>query len=315
MYYIGIDLGGTNIAAGIVDGNGKILKKASVPTPVGSPYTKVVADMVELSKNLVSECGLKLADIDSVGIGCPGSIDFKNGVVAYSNNLGFHDAPMGAEFKKHWEIPVVLENDANAAAYGEYIVNGNNAEVFVAVTLGTGVGGGVIINGNIFKGANGAGTELGHAALVHNGEPCTCGKNGCWEAYASATALIRQTKEAIKNNPQSLMVKLAEERGKVTGRTAFDAARQGDAAGREVVDKYIEYVADGLVSVVNIFQPEKVVIGGGISNEGEYLLKPVREYVRKYDYNKVFKAVEIDAATLFNDAGIIGAAFAAKNFK
>lgn len=212
-------------------------------------------------------------------------------------------------------MPIVLENDANAAAYGEYIINGNNAEVFIAITLGTGVGGGVILNGEIFKGHNGAGAELGHMVIVTNGEPCTCGRSGCWESYASATALIRQTKEAIEKHPESLMSDLAKKYGKVNGRVAFDAAKQGDEAGNAVVKQYTRYVAEGIVNIVNIFQPNKIVIGGGISNEGEYLLKPIHEYINKYDYNKHFSRTQIEVATLLNDAGIVGAAFAAKNFR
>ena len=313
MYYIGIDLGGTNIAVGIVDEAGNIVKKASTPTPSDVDYTIVVAAMAELAKKLVLDAGININEIVSVGIGCPGSIDYKKGSVAYSNNLKMNDAPVADEFKKHWDIPVFLENDANAAAYGEYIVNGENAEVFIAITLGTGVGGGVIIDGKVFTGFNGAGAELGHSTLVHNGLPCTCGKKGCWEVYASATALVNQTKEGIKNYPDSLMAKLAEKQGKVNGRTAFDAAKKGDVAGKKVVNQYLEYVADGIVSMVNIFQPNKIVIGGGVSNEGEYILNPISEYVRKYDYNKLFERVKIDVATLFNDAGIIGAALIAKS--
>ncbi len=312
--YIGIDLGGTNIAVGLVNDSGKIVEQDSTPTLSPRSYKEIVKDMVKVSEKLVSKAGLTMKDIKAVGIGSPGSIDYEKGSVAYANNLAFNDAPLREEFQKYYNIPVILENDANAAAYGEYIANGDNSDVFVAITLGTGVGGGIIINKNIFKGSNGAGGELGHFTLVHNGVPCSCGKKGCWEAYASVTALINQTKAAMAKHPESLMHKLAEDHGSVSGRTAFDAAKKGDPAGREVVEKYIEYVADGLVSVVNIFQPDKVVVSGGISREGDYLLDPVREYVKKYDYNKLFKRVDIQTATLFNDAGIIGAAFAAKNF-
>ncbi len=311
--YIGIDLGGTNIAVGLVDDSGKIIIKDSVPTIATRDYMEIIKDMVILSEKVIADAGFSKDDVKGVGIGCPGSVDYQNGSVAYSNNLNFNNVPVCAEFRKLWDIPVALENDANAAAYGEYIASGENAKVFMAITLGTGVGGGVIIDNKIFTGSNGAGAELGHATLVFNGLPCTCGKKGCWEAYASATALINQTKVAIENHPESLMARLAKERGKVNGRTAFDAAKQGDAVALEVVDKYLKYVADGLVSMVNIFQPDKVVIGGGISNEGDYILKPIREYVEKYDYNKLFKRVEIDTAKLLNDAGIIGAAFVAKN--
>ena len=313
--YIGIDLGGTNIAIGIVDEEGKIIVQGSTPTLSPRSYTEIVKDMVTLCEKLTAEAGISMNDIEAVGIGTPGSVDYEKGSVAYSNNLKFNDAPLRDEFQKYYNIPVVLENDANSAAYGEYIANGGDTGVFLAITLGTGVGGGIILDKKIFRGANGAGGELGHFTLVHNGALCSCGKKGCWEAYASVTALINQTKVAIEKHPESLMKSLAEENGHVSGRTAFDAAKKGDPAAKEVVDKYIEYVADGLVSIVNIFQPDKIVVSGGISKEGDYLLDPVREYVKKYDYNKLFKRTEIETATLYNDAGIIGAAFAAKNFR
>lgn len=310
--YIGIDLGGTNIAVGLVDENGKILAQGSTPTLAEREYPEIVKDMVTTAEKVVADAGFRMSDVDAIGVGSPGSIDYANGRVAYANNLKFSNTPIADEIKKYYNVPVVLENDANAAAFGEFIANGHGAKVFVAITLGTGVGGGVIIDNKIFRGFNGAGAELGHFTLMHGGLPCSCGKNGCWEAYASITALINQTKIAMNKYPESLMNTLAKEAGHVSGRTAFDAAKKGDAAAKQVVEKYIEYVADGIVSIVNIFQPEKLVIGGGISKEGDYLLNPIVEYVKKYDYNKLFKRTEITAATLFNDAGIIGAALAAK---
>ena len=310
--YIGIDLGGTNIAAGLVDESGKIIVKDSTPTLAERDYTEIVKDMIMLSEKLTEEAGITMNEVKAIGIGSPGSIDYKNGRVAYSNNLKFDNVPLEAEIKKYYDVPVVLENDANAAAFGEYIASGADAESFVAITLGTGVGGGIILDNKIYRGFNGAGAELGHFTLVHGGLPCTCGKNGCWEAYASVTALIGQTKVAMSKYPESLMNTIAKERGEINGRTAFDAAKAGDAAALQVVQKYTEYVADGIVSIVNIFQPQKLVVGGGISREGEYLLNPVIEYVRKYDYNKLFEKTEITTATLFNEAGIVGAALAAK---
>lgn len=312
--YIGIDLGGTNIDAGLVNDEGKIICRNSTPTLAPRPYEEIVKDMVKLSETLTSEAGITMNDVKAIGIGNPGSIDYSTGTVVYANNLGFNNAPIRAEFNKYYNIPVILENDANAAAYGEYIATGDNAKVFLAVTLGTGVGGGIILDGNIFTGANGVGGEIGHITLVHDGEMCSCGKKGCWEAYASVTALINQTKEAIKNNPESIMKDIVDKNGKVNGRTAFDAAKKGDKAGMAVVEQYIKYVADGIVSMINIFQPEKVVIGGGISREGDYLLNPIKEYAAKFNYNKRSKKTDIQIATLFNDAGIIGAAFVAKNF-
>ncbi len=311
--YIGIDLGGTNIAAGLVTDDGKIIAKDSTLTLLPRDYTEIVKDMAELVKRLLAENNLTEKDIKGIGIGCPGSIDAKNGEVAFSNNLKMNHAPIAAELKKYFDLPVSMLNDADAAAYGEYMINGNGVDSFIFITLGTGVGGGIIINKKVYSGFNGAGGELGHITLVYNGIPCNCGNVGCWEAYASVTALIRQTKEAMEAHPESLMNKIAAEENKVSGRTAFNAAKAGDEAAKAVVAQYCEYVAAGLVSIINIFQPEKLVIGGGISKEGEYLLKPIREYCNAHEYNKYLKKVDISIATLFNDAGIIGAALSAKD--
>ncbi len=312
--YIGIDLGGTNIAVGLVDENGKILAQDSTPTLATRDYDEIVKDMALLSEKVTNAAGYSMKDVKGVGIGCPSAVDNETGEVVYTANIpSFCNLPLVKEFQKYHNIPIVLENDANAAAYGEYVVNGENASVFIAVTLGTGVGGGIIIDGKIFRGSNGAGVEIGHMPLVHNGIRCGCGNRGCWEAYASVTALVKQTRFAIAKHPESLMKTISDKRGVINGRTAFDAAKQGDAVAQDVVKKYIEYIANGIVGIVNIFQPEKVVIGGGISKEGEYLIKPITEYVRKYDFNQFFEPVRIEPATLFNDAGIIGAAFAAKN--
>ncbi len=312
--YIGIDLGGTNIAVGIVDDNGKILAKGSTPTLSSRSYEEIVKDMADLSFKLIDEAGLKVSDIKAAGIGSPGSIDAANGVVFYANNLNFKDVPLRKEFQKYIDVPVAVENDANAAAFGEYKATGVKADCFVAVTLGTGVGGGIVINGEIFRGFNGVAGEVGHTTLVADGVRCSCGKKGCWEAYASVTALIRQTKVAIEKHPESLMVDIMKKNNnEVSGRTAFDAAKRGDAAAQQVVDRYVRYVADGVTDMINIFQPEILVISGGISREGEYLVQPVRDYVVKYGYNKgPVPMTKIQAATLLNDAGIVGAAFAAQ---
>ena len=312
MYYIGVDLGGTNIAVGLVDDNGKILDSMSTPTLSPRSYKEIVADMARLIKEIINNAGLSVNDIESIGIGSPGSVDDDRGMIIYANNLDFDHAPIAEEMRKHIDLPVHIENDANAAAFGEYVVNGKGAKNVIFVTLGTGIGGGIIINGKLYKGANGAAGELGHCVLVEGGLPCTCGMNGCWEQYASVTALISQTKAAIEKNPDSLMVKISEERGVVNGRTAFEAAKKGDKAAEEVVSKYAQYIAAGTVSMINIFQPEKLIIGGGISREGDYLLNPVREFCNAKSYKTDGKKTIIEAATLFNDAGIIGAALSAR---
>lgn len=313
MYYVGIDLGGTNIAAGIVDENGNMTESMSIPTGAERDFREIVCDMAGLVKKLSEKSKIPLSEIKAVGIGCPGSIDSARGVCEYSNNLNMCHSDIAGEFRKIIDIPVYLENDANAAALGEYEVNAKGSKSFVFVTLGTGVGGGVIINGEIFRGFNGVGAELGHMVINAGGEPCTCGRNGCWESYASVTALIRQTRAAMEQHKDSLMHKFAEKEGKVSGLTSFLAAKEGDKYAEEVVCKYFEYIAEGITNLVNIFQPEKLVIGGSISKEGDYLLKPVSEYVKKNDYNRYMEKVQIEIAKLFGDAGIIGAALAARN--
>lgn len=312
--YIGIDLGGTNIAAGVVDKEGNILHKDSVKCNATRHYTEIVKDMAELSKKVTLDAGFQLSDIEWVGIGSPGTCDTENGVLVYANNLNFKNVPMSEEFRKTLDVPVYIANDADAAAFGEAMVGAaKDVDNSVTVTLGTGVGGGIIINNKIFNGFNHAGAELGHMVISMNGEPCTCGNFGCWEAYASATALVKQTNAAMEKNPDSMMHEFAKEKG-VSARTAFQAAKAGDAAGLEVVKKYIEYVSQGISNIVTIFQPEKVLVGGGVSGEKDYLINPIREYVAAHDYCKTEKHTLIDVAQLGNDAGIIGAAFLGKQF-
>lgn len=310
--YIGIDLGGTNIAAGIVREDGKIVVQSSVPTLSQRPTDEIVKDMVFLSKQLIKDAELELNDIEAVGIGCPGTINFETGEVIYSNNIKMEHYMLAKEFQKYLNLPVKIDNDANCAAMGEYIVSGNNVPIFMFITLGKGVGSGLILNGKVFRGFNGAASEAGHITLVSGGEPCTCGKRGCWETYASVTALIRQTKVAMEKNPESLMHEIAKAEGKISGRTSFDAAKQGDKAAQAVVKQYAQYVADGIVSVENVLQPDIISVGGGISREGEYLLQPVCEYAAANGFNKFMPKTKIVTAQSFNDAGIIGAAMIAK---
>lgn len=311
--YIGIDLGGTNIAVGLVTDEGTIICKDSVPTLKERHYTDIVKDMARISKELVSEQGYVMSDIKAVGVGSPGTIDNANGRIVYSNNIRMDNVPMVTELQKYIALPVNIENDANAAAYGEYIATGGMSSSFILMTLGTGVGGGIIINGEIYRGFNSAGAEIGHSTIILDGKKCTCGKRGCLEAYASATALIEQTKAMMEKYPESIMHEWMKKEGKINGRTAFECSKLGDEVAIEVKNTYIRYVAEGVSNIVNIFQPEIFVIGGGISKEGDNLLNPVKEFVYKNDFNKYMPKTEIRIAKLFNDAGIVGAAMAAKN--
>lgn len=318
MYRLGIDLGGTNIVAGVVDENYKIVATAQVKTNCPRPAEDIVNDMAAAAKAAVENAGLKLSDIASMGVGSPGAIDPVNGVVCYANNLDFYGVPMAAMLKERLGVDFYIENDANAAAYGEYIAGaGKGTKDFIAITLGTGVGGGVIINGKIYSGSNYAGAELGHTVINMDGEICSCGRQGCWEAYASATALIRQTKQAMIRYPKSVMWEMCEgDINKVTGRTAFDAMRKDDEAGKRVVSRYTEFVAIGVSNCINIFQPDILCIGGGISKEGDTLINPIRAYVEGENYARnISKNTEIKTAALGNNAGIIGAAYLHELYK
>ncbi len=310
-YYIGIDLGGTNIKAGVVNENYEIIAKATTKTLLPRPAEEICADMAKVSLEAVEQAGLTLDDIESVGIGTPGTANSETGIIEYSNNLGFLNLPVVEIMQKHINKPFYVENDANAAAYGEFLAGAaKGANDAVCITLGTGVGGGIIINGKIYSGSNFAGAEIGHTVVDPNGPECTCGRKGCFEVFSSATGLVRMTKEAMYEDKGSVMWQMNEEDGKVSARTAFNAMRAGDRAGKAVVDKYIKYLALGITNTINIFQPDILCIGGGVCNEGDPLLLPLKEIVAKEVYTKnSAKNTEIVIAKLGNDAGIIGAAF------
>ena len=315
MYRIGIDLGGTNIAAGLVNEKFEIIAKGSTPTLVGRPNAEIVRDIAMLAKKLCADAGIALSEVAALGIASPGIVDDTTGCVIYANNLDFRDFPILPELHKLLDIAEMhIENDANAAAWGEAIAGAaKGSKSSVMITLGTGVGGGIVDGGKVYKGFNNAGGELGHIVIRVDGRPCTCGRHGCWEAYSSATGLINMTKEKIEECRQTgretVMTKLVAEKGKVNGRTAFDGKRLGDAAACEVVDEYIKYLASGIASMINIFQPEVLSIGGGISNEGQYLLDLVVPRVREQQYGTdLVPLTDIRIAQLRNDAGIIGAA-------
>ncbi len=315
-YTIGIDLGGTNIAAGICDEDLNIVMKGSVPTLAHRDSELIVKDMAALTADLVERSGIAKQDIEYIGIASPGSVNPDTGIVEHSNNIAMNNFPIIEIFKKYYNTEkIYIANDANAAALGEAIAgSAKGAKVAVMITLGTGVGGGVVIDGKIYTGGiNHSGAELGHTVLVSGGRPCTCGRRGCWEAYSSATALIKMTEEKLdelrKDGTKSLMFDEAEKHGKVSARIPFSAMKAGDAHGKEVCDTYIRYLADGITNMVNIFQPNILCIGGGVCNEKEYLTVPLIELVNQDQYTKNNKIkTKIVTATLGNDAGIIGAA-------
>ena len=316
MYTIGVDLGGTNIAIGLCDEDLKIIDKGSVPTGADRDGDSIVKDMADLAAKIIERNGLTVADIEYVGIATPGIANSKTGVVEYSCNLPFVNFPLAGTFKKYLPVSrVLIENDANAAALAEALSGAaKGTKNSLMITLGSGVGGGIIIDGHVYSGGlNCAGAELGHIVIVAGGRQCGCGRRGCWEAYSSATALTNMTKEKMRElelkGIPSLLFDEAEREGKVSARTAFNAMRGGDEYGKKLVDEYIEYLAVGVANMINVFQPEVISIGGGVSNEKSFLTDPLNKIVDKEQYtrNNEVKCKVVTAA-LGNDAGIVGAA-------
>lgn len=307
-YRIGVDMGGTGIKAGVVDENYKIIARTYVPTEPG--FENVVKAIGDAAKAAAAQVGMRLEDFPCVGVGTPSCINPNTGRLVFSNNTNWRDVPLREELEKHIPVPVYIGNDANCAVVGEAIAGGaKGRKNVIMLTLGTGVGGGVILGGRLFCGGDSMGAELGHSVLVSGGVRCTCGIEGCLESYASVTALIRQTREAMAAHPESLMNAWEKEHGTVNGRTSFECAKAGDAAALAVVDAYEEYLANGIGSLVNIFRPDVVLLGGGLSNEGEYLLRPVREKLPRYTFaSDIIGTSPVERALLGNDAGIIGAA-------
>ena len=306
MYYIGIDVGGTNLKAGLVDEAGNIVEVERIPLDYKDPeqFAEVVAG---LAKAVSAKGGVGLEEIAWVGMGMPGSVD--GGNVRYLTNIPMENVPLEELFRKHFDRPLYLGNDADCAAVGEYFSGvGQGTKDFAVVTLGTGVGCGLILGGKLQGGA--ASSEAGHLVIVHGGEQCNCGRKGCWERYATATALIGFTKKAMAEHPESALHAVAEKNGAVDGRTSFEAAKAGDETALAVCRQYVEYLACGLNSLINILRPEMVALGGGVAAAPEeLLLKPVQELVEKESFSSHGgRVTQVLRAQLGNDAGIIGAA-------
>lgn len=320
-YYIGVDVGGTNIACGVVNEGCEIIARSKVKTnsrdrkDAPPKYAEVLDEIKSAIRIACEDAGIAPSAVHSIGIGCPGTCNQASGMVEYSNNLGFVNVPLKKDVEDEFGIPVYLENDANAAAFGEFVAGAaKGANSAVVITLGTGVGSGIVIDGKLYRGANFAGGELGHTVIVVDGLPCTCGRKGCFEAYSSATGLVKMTAQASELNPNSLVAKMIREDGKVSARTAYKAMKRGDPTGKAVTEQYIKYLSCGIANVINTFQPDILCIGGGVCNEGDTLLIPLKEAVAQQVYSKnSAKNTDIVICSLGNDAGIIGAAMLFKS--
>lgn len=311
-YYVGIDLGGTNIAVGVVNEDFKIIGRAKMPTGAHRPAEEICDDIAAAANLALQNAGVSMEQVQSIGLGSPGVINSRDGIVEHAGNLHFYGTPLSSLLEERLGKYVHIENDASAAAYGEAVAGAaKGVKNVLMITLGTGVGSGIIIDGKIYSGAYYGGAEMGHVGMVYDGWQCTCGRKGCVEAYCSATGLIRLTKETMQQHKDSLMWELCGgDIGKASGRTSFEAMRAGDAAGKMVVETYIDWLSYALAGYVNTLQPNILVLGGGISHEGEPLLAPIREKVRQQCLDRYSPhSTEIVAATLGNDAGIVGAAF------
>ncbi len=317
MMRIGIDLGGTNITAGLVDENKKIVMEKSVKTALPRSAESIALDMGHLCDELLKESNLTYDDIESVGAGVPGTVNMETGVVEYANNLGFDNVPFSSMLKQYIKCPVRMDNDANCAAWGEYKAGNYKQDSFILITLGTGIGGGIILDGKLLHGVNYAGGELGHMTINFNGRPCNCGRTGCFEVYGSASALIEQTRDAMAFDKVS---EHAYERSalweicggninKIEAKHVFDAVKLGDDLATQLLDEYTTYLSEGIANIINAFQPAVLCIGGGVSKAGNLLLDPIRKKTRKLIYSRNSAVnTEIRLAEYDNDAGIIGAA-------
>ena len=309
MIAIGIDIGGMSIKGAAVDSNGRVYEKFSMPFIKGEPGEETIRKLAETVKEYIAANGLE-NKIAGIGLGSPGTLDIKNGIVNYANNVGWEDLHVADIFHEVVPYPVRLTNDANAASLGEAKFGaGRSYESIIMLTLGTGVGGGIIINGKLYEGNQGKGAELGHSVIVVDGEQCTCGRKGCLETYASASALIRETKKAMHSNRRSMLWKLCPDIDLVSGKIPFEAAKKGDKVAIDVLDNYIKYLGEGILNFCNIFRPNVIVLSGGIANAGDYLFDRVNKYVKDRNYGyKMTPEVKIVPAELGYDSGKIGAA-------
>lgn len=302
-YRIGIDLGGTHIGAGAVNAEKKLIGKYYAPTPESRDFSQTVEAIEQAVNTLLKNHKIDITDCDSIGIGSPGISEEATGKIVFSTNFGWYDKPLGASLKERFDLPVHVGNDADVAGWAEFLLGaGKGYKSCVTITLGTGVGGGLVLNGQLFSGSMLGGAELGHVTLVAGGTLCTCGKRGCAEAYCSATALIRQAEEQIAIGRSTVL------KSGLEAKDVVDAAKNGDLLAMEVFTKYIDYLAHLLASIINLLAPEVIALGGGVSKAGEFLLVPLRKRVAELVLNKSLPHAKIAGAQMGTDAGIIGAA-------
>lgn len=308
--HIGIDIGGTNVKIGLVTKLGRLVASLSFKTKAPRTYESLEKEMLDNIYLLCQREKIDYSSIEGIGIGVPGTANSSKGIVLKASNLGWFGVNLAEKFSLASGKTVKVDNDANCAAIAEQKFGGaQNCKNAVFVTLGTGIGTGLIINGKIYEGNGGIAGECGHMVIVKDGDACPCGNKGCWERYASASALTRRTEQMAKMHLESKMVGIIAKYGSASAITAFDAARQNDTVAKQLVEEYIDYVALGMINLIQILHPEVIIVGGGVSNEGNDFIQPLNAKVNKFIIdNKMFPQVEIKKAILGNTAGMIGAA-------
>ena len=315
MLYIGIDVGGTTAKAGVVDEAGQILYKSSCKTGIERDFEDIAADMAELCRHIVRESGHEMAEVAAVGVGIPGEQSPKTGLVAFCNNLGWVDVPLMQRLRDALGLPVYVDNDANVAALAESAFGASrDVKSSILITLGTGVGGGIVRDQRIHTGAHGVGGEIGHMVVVVDGEPCNCGHRGCWEKYASATALIRMGRALMEEKPDCALARqMGGDAANLNAKAVLDLAKAGDADCVGIFETYVKYLCVGLANLINIYDPDMLVLGGGVAHAGDFLLDAVRAALGDYVYCPALSWARVELARLGNDAGIIGAAMLGRN--
>lgn len=310
MVRIGVDVGGTGIQIGLVSNDYHIIHESSIPTRTDLTFDEQVRQIADCIVSTVRSAGFTENDIESVGIGIPGIASAKTGEVIKCTNMGWFHVPFRQVFNQYLNKPVHIDNDANVAALAESVAGvsaGTSSSVFI--TIGTGIGSGIIINGRIWSGAHHIGGELGHVIFSLGGVPCTCGNHGCLERYCSATALIRMAREAVEDHPDSLILRSADmDPSRIEAKTVIDAARAKDPLAVKVYDFYIDCLAQAIGSVINLLDPEVIVLGGGVSKAGSFLLDPITDKYPKYVVFNDQTLPLVKLAVLGSEAGIIGAA-------
>jgi glucokinase len=315
-WIMAVDLGGTTTKLAIVNLYGEILYKWEIPTDISENGKNITVDIAKAIDTKLEELGEPKSKLLGIGMGAPGPVNDANGAIYEAVNLGWKDYPLKDLLEVETALPAFIDNDANIAALGEMWKGaGNGSRDLVCVTLGTGVGGGVIANGSLVHGVSGAAGEIGHITVVtENGAACNCGNYGCLETVASATGIVRLAKEALaQNNGTSMLHEKVSNNKSISAKDIFDCAAAGDQLSRDVLDKVSSYLGLALANAANALNPEKIILGGGVSQAGDPLLNPVRDWFSRYAFKRVRESTEIDIATLGNDAGVIGAAWLVKN--